>query len=84
MIKLYRPADCPGCEEIEAVLQELVISHKIIVVEGRPIPTLEDSGQVYTGRQEIKTHLQELEQIVADWRRFQSDACYIDDDGELC
>lgn len=84
MIKLYRPIDCPDCEEIEAVLQELVISHKIIVVEDRPVPTLEDSGQLYTGRKEIEIHLQELEKIVADWRRFQGDACYIDDDGEVC
>lgn len=84
MIKLYRPAECPGCEEIEAVLQELVISHQVIVEEDRSIPTLEDNGQLYRGRQEIKGHLQELEKIVADWHRFQSDACYIDDDGEIC
>jgi hypothetical protein len=84
MIKLYRPADCPDCEEIEAVLQELVISHQVIVVENRQNATLEDSGQLYRGQQAIKDHLQELEKIVADWRRFQSDACYIDDDGETC
>jgi hypothetical protein len=94
MIEFYRPAECDYCEAIEAALKEMVIAHKVIVVEpgkqpkglpaGTPLPALVDSGQVVTGRAALAEHLQKLEQVVADWRRFQSDACYIDDEGEVC
>ena len=94
MIEFYRPADCDNCETIEAALQEMVVAHKVIVVEpgqspeglpaGTPLPALVDNGRVFSGRAALAEHLRELEKIVADWRRFQSDACYIDDEGEVC
>ena len=94
MIEFYRPTDCDTCETIEEALKEMVIAHKIIVVEpgqqpeqlpmGTPLPALIDSGRVFSGRPALAEHLQELEKIVADWRQFQSDACYIDDEGEVC
>ena len=89
MIKFYRPVDCAACAEIEAALQEMVIAHQVIVVEpdeqlNFPVPALKDNGQIFSGQQAIAAHLRELEKTVADWRRFQSDACYIDDDGEVC
>ena len=94
MIEFYRPADCRECEALEEALKEMVIAHKVIVVEpGQPpkglpagtlLPVLVDNGQVVTGRTALAEHLQKLEKVVADWRRFQSDACYLDDDGEVC
>jgi hypothetical protein len=94
MIEFYRPADCENCEIIEEALTEMVIAHKVIVVEpgqppkglpaGTPLPALVDNGQIFTGSAELAAHLKELEKVVADWPRFQSDACYIDDDGEVC
>jgi hypothetical protein len=94
MIEFYRPVDCDHCETIEAALKEMVIAHKIIVVEpgqspeglpaGTPLPALVDNGQVFSGQAALADHLTELEEVVADWRRFQSDACYLDDDGEVC
>jgi hypothetical protein len=94
MIEFYRTVDCDNCETIEAALQEMVIAHKVIVVEpgqwpktlpvGTPLPALVDNGQVVSGRTDLAAHLRELEKVVADWRRFQSDACYLDDEGEVC
>ena len=94
MIEFYRPADCDSCEEIEAALQEMIIAHKVIVVKpgqrpdtlpvNTPLPALKDNGQIISGRTALTAYLRELEEIVADWRRFQSDACYIDDEGEVC
>lgn len=94
MIEFYRPADCAPCEEIEAALKEMVLAHKVIVVEpgqhpkaldpDTSLPALKDNGRVISGQAAIRTHLEELEKVVADWRRFQGDACYIDDEGEVC
>ena len=94
MIEFYRPTDCDNCETIEAALRELVIAHTVIVVEpgqwpetlpaDTPLPALVDNGQVFSGRTVLAEHMKDLEKIVADWRRFQSDACYSDDDGEVC
>ena len=33
MIEFYRPTTCESCTRIEAALQEMVIAHKVIVVE---------------------------------------------------
>jgi glutaredoxin len=94
MIEFYRPADCDSCEEIEAALQEMVVAYKVIIVKSgqrpdllptnTPLPALQDNGQIISGRTALMAYLRELEEIVADWRRFQSDACYIDDEGEVC
>ena len=94
MIEFFRPADCDNCETIEEALKELVIAHKVTVAEpgqqperlpvGTPLPALIDNGQVFSGQAALAAHLKELEKIVADWRRFQSDACYLDDEGEVC
>jgi hypothetical protein len=94
MIELYRPPDCPECADIEAALKEMVVAHKVTMVrtnerpEALPadvaLPALKDNGQVISGQAAIVTHLRALEKFVADWRRFQGDACYIDDQGETC
>ena len=33
MIELYRSIDCSTCADIEAALKEMVVAHKVIVVE---------------------------------------------------
>lgn len=94
MIELYHTPNCPSGREIEAALQELVVAHRVISVEpGRqpealppdtPLPALKENGQLISGQDAIQAHLEELARLVADWRRFQTDACYIDNEGEVC
>ena len=95
MIEFYRPADdCSNCTDIEAALEEMVIAHKIITVNhvqkaealppGTPLPALKDNDKFITGHNAITAHIKELEKFVETWRKFQSDACYIDDNGEAC
>ena len=93
MIELYRPPECPACAEIEAALQELVIAHEVIVVKPEqrsdllpadtPLPAIKDDHKIISGPA-ITPYLKELEKFVADWRRFQGDTCYIDEDGSVC
>ena len=94
MIELYRPANCPDCNKIEETLKELVVAHKIVTIKPDqhsaeispdiPLPAIKDEGNIISGPAAIDNYLVELEQIVANWRRFQSDACYIDEDGNGC
>ena len=88
MIELFRPIDCPACTDIEATLQELVVAHKVIVVEpgqvNVPLPALRENGRTVSGREAITAYLKDLEKFVADWQRFQSDVCYLDENGEVC
>ena len=94
MIELYRSIDCLACTEIEAALKEMVVAHKVIAVEAgqknealpvdTPLPALKDKNRIISGQTAITAYLKELEKFVSDWRRFQGDACYVDDEGEIC
>jgi hypothetical protein len=94
MIELYRPVNCPTCTGIETALKEMVVAYKVIslaagqTTQALPaetrLPALKDNGQIITGQAAIAAHLRELERFVADWRRFQADACYLDGDGKVC
>lgn len=94
MIKLYRPPNCPTCIEIEAALREMVVAHQIIMVEQGHVPAelgaeislpaIRENNHLVSGLEAINAYLEELVQFTARWRRFQSDSCYIDDDGQVC
>ncbi len=94
MIKLYRPADCPACTDIEALLKEMVVAHQVIVVQAEQppaelgpkvtLPAIWENNQTISGPEAISTYLKELAKFVANWQRFQSDSCYLDDDGNVC
>ena len=94
MIYVYKPTNCADCANIEETLKELVVAHKIITLQpgqqtdaltpDTPLPAIKDQGEIITGKAEIAVYLLKLEKIVADWRRFQSDACYVDEDSGIC
>jgi len=91
MLRFYRTADCPACDAIEENLDALLISHDVIVVDGAPparagvpqdvhAPALIDEGRVYEGDAAILQRLDELEAFKEEWYKYQSDACYCDED----
>ncbi|GAB4440695.1 MAG: hypothetical protein Kow0031_22650 [Anaerolineae bacterium] len=94
MIELYRTASDPLGAEIEDGLKELVLAHRVIVVTagqlpnslpaGTPLPALRDQGRLITGSQALHAHLRRLQQLVYEWRKYESDACYIGNEGETC
>ena len=93
MLTLYRNPKCPDADEVEEILRDMVLAYRVELVEpgswpGRraedPSPALREGDRLIVGREAILRHLSALESWVADWRRFQSDACYLDDDGEVC
>lgn len=94
MIELYRIHNDPFGIEIEENLKELVLAHRVVVLApgqqpdslplNTSLPALRDEGQLITGRPALLAHLNYLKHVAFEWRKYQSDACYIDDDGGTC
>jgi len=93
MITFYRNEHCASCADIQEILDDMVLAHETVVLgpnqpsplspEGAPLPALVDEGRVYQGQQAILAHLKELRDFKQEWEKFQSDACYCDEDGNV-
>jgi len=92
MITLYRRPDDPWADEIENALDDMVIAYetKRVPDEQSPpedvpaLPALRDEGEFVTGETALRDHIDHLRSLMADWDRFQSDACHVDEDGSVC
>jgi hypothetical protein len=92
MITFYRPPDDAWADEIQEALDDMVIAYETEVVaspDARPAdvpdtPALRDDGEVIAGEAALREHLEHLRALMQEWDRFQSDACYVDDDGSVC
>ena len=88
MITLH-VADEPSAEadRIQRKLDDLIVAYARTTSppESTPValPAIEDGGRWYSG-EELPAYFDELTRYVGAWRKFQSDACYIDDDGSIC
>jgi len=89
MIIFYRNSNCTSCESLEDTLKELCIAHKVVVVDennkdklpaGKRVPVLIDGRKAIQGNRNIAKYLEKLEGFKALWEKFQSDACYCDED----
>jgi len=38
MMTFFGPSDCPGCEAIEDVLEDICVAHKVVVVPQSGVP----------------------------------------------
>ncbi len=92
MVTLYRRPDAPQADELQAALDDMVIAYEVekIVPGANPpsdvpeLPALRTDGDVVTGPAALQETLDDLRALMADWDRFQSDACYVEDDGSIC
>lgn len=89
MIEIIRREQDPDADWVEAGLKELVLGYKRTLVSEPPLPDqtlplLRHDARLYQGREGLLAGLRDLERLADAWRRFQSDACYVDDDGESC
>jgi len=86
----YRTKDCPGCQAIEDTLNDLAIAYDCVAVEdgnelpgelvGQKLPILIDEGKTIRGSSNIIDHLADLANLKKQWYKYQSDACYCEDD----
>jgi len=94
MIKFFRTESCPSCRDIENALKELCLAHEVVVVKAEDdipasvapdtrLPFLIDGDKLIQGSNNIIAHLSELEEFKSQWYKFQSDACYYDEEGNI-
>jgi hypothetical protein len=92
MIKLYRAENSPQADMIEAEFRDIVLGYDRVVVDEKKaaqlfddatLPVITNNERVVSG-DGIPSYIKELKQLMREWQRFQSDACYVDDDGETC
>lgn len=94
MIELFREENSPEADWIEADLRELSAGfnrHILTTAEvqqtfGRQVklPVLRDGDRIASGRDDIREFLEDIHRLVENWRKFQSDSCYLDDEGDVC
>jgi hypothetical protein len=92
MLTLYRRPDDARADEVQDTLDEIVIAYQTETIaddttlpdDVPDTPALRDDGEVISGEAALNEHLQKLTDLMNDWDRFQSDACYIEDDGTVC
>jgi hypothetical protein len=92
MITLYRRPESTRADEVQEALDEMVIAYETESMENETalpedvpeLPALRDDGEIVTGEEALDEHLDALRELMNDWDRFQSDACYIEDDGSIC
>lgn len=88
MIELHVARDRSQLDRsVEAELKELVAAHEVVVHDSDDIPVglpaIHESGN-WTASADLDGYMTELRRTLAQWRKFQADACYIDDDGSIC
>lgn len=91
MITLYRTENCVTCDQVQAALKELVVAHQVVEVNGNPpdrvrgkdFPVIEEGDRLVSG-QEVTPYLRKLAKATEEWRKFQSDTCYVGDDPNNC
>ena len=92
MIVLHRNREDGKGLQIQAALEDLVVAHRVEVVSSAAeasaavatLPAIVDNGRTIVGDSALDAYLDELAAWMGEWRKFQSDSCYIDDDGEVC
>ena len=84
MIELRRPTDSPAADDIAASLRDLVVAFCEIEDDSAEAPTLREGDVTLADPAEIAAFLDQLRKDVAQWNAFQSDACFIEDDGTVC
>jgi hypothetical protein len=50
---------------------------------GTTLPAVVDDGRVIQGLEDIEEYIDEFSQYLDEWQKFQSDACYCDEQGEV-
>jgi hypothetical protein len=93
MVKLYREKVSPQADTIEVELQDMTFGYDCEIVDpasaaqkfgpDHSLPVITNDEKVVSG-QAIPSYLIELRILIEDWRAFQGDSCYVNENGETC
>ena len=84
MIRLIRPLESTSADAIAEQLRDIVVAFEEVEDPAARSPVLRDGTRAASGDEAITAFLAELRRDAALWRKFQTDACYIDDEGGVC
>lgn len=94
MLEVFREEISPEADWVEAELRENVLGFERVILtpaeaaqwfgDTISLPVLRDGERIASGREALMIFLQDLEKFAAQWRRFEGDWCYVDEDGETC
>ncbi|MFU8812545.1 MAG: hypothetical protein ACNA78_06225 [Balneolaceae bacterium] len=89
MIELHRKTGERSGEELEQKLRDLRLAFRVEVHDtdaaGKPLPRIEESGQIVSGKPALDIWLLQLEKELTRQRSISGDGCYIDpDSGAVC
>ena len=63
---------------------DLLVAHSVTITDDDPdVPLIIEAGRRVSA-DAFDPYLDDLAEDVAAWRTFQTDACYVDDDGSIC
>ncbi len=84
MIEVRRPRDSDDADSIVATLRDLVVAYREVEDDTLAQPLVTEGELTLTEPSDIAAYLDRLRRDVAAWNAFQSDACFIEDDGSIC
>jgi hypothetical protein len=94
MIEVFREEESAQGDWIEAELREMVLGYERALTtpeEARTtlgpqhsLPAIKNGERIASGKDDLIVYLKELEGLARQWRAFQGDWCYVDDQGEVC
>jgi hypothetical protein len=94
MIEVFREEESKQADWVEAELQEMVLGYERVITtpeEARntlgsqhSLPAIKNGEQIASGKEGLMVYLKELEGLARQWRAFQGDWCYVDDQGDVC
>jgi hypothetical protein len=84
MIELTRPPVSTESDEIAATLLDMVVAFRVVEDPAADGPVLRDGPLVASSADDISGFLDRLRRDLRLWNAFQSDACFIEDDGTIC
>ena len=84
MIEILRPVESAAADDIAVALREMVVAFREIRDESVTAPLVRDGETTVREPADIAAFLEQLRRDVTAWNAFQSDACFIDEDGTVC
>jgi hypothetical protein len=94
MIEVLREEKSAQGDWIEAELREMVLGYERVITTPdtarqalgpqHSLPAIKNGERIASGKDELMAYLKELESVAREWRTFQGDWCYLDDQGEVC
>lgn len=94
MIEVFRETESAQADWIEAELREMVLGYERVVItpadaktrlgSQHSLPAIKNGERIASGKEGLMVYLRELEGLAQQWRAFQGDWCYVDDQGDVC